>query len=164
MAPRTAWTKIKDFEYGVQLMDGETALRKFGTLSKFLGGPLGRMLGSLETHEPEQLGTALSEIGDSLASDDFMELVKTLLEGCVARETKNPKNQIALIQNGVTAIFAGHFAGEFGTLVGLIWFALKENYGGFLDGLPKAKGALQRAQQQAQQRLSPKEPTGGLPG
>jgi hypothetical protein len=163
----TRKTTIKGCEYTIQLMDGDRALTRFGTLAKFLGGPFGRLLasGMEKAHNaaPELVAAALSELGQHLSTPEFRELVYDMLAGSFAKP-KGAKEATPLVtEDGNIELFKGHFRGEIGALLQLAWFALRENFESFSDALPGLGGLLQLAQERALRRLSQEDTTGGSP-
>ena len=136
-------TKIKDCEYTIKLLDGDSGFAGFGTLAKYAGGPIGYLLAAGSAGEsPSMIADALRELGAALGSPEMRDLMYQMLEGStVCAEGGKP---MPMIVGGNREIFKHHFTGKPGQIAKLALFALKENYSDFFDVLPGLDGLVQR--------------------
>jgi hypothetical protein len=138
-------TTIKDCEYTIKVLDGDSALIGFGVLAQYLAGPIGQLLHIGDSGNRALLGDAMRELGRALGSPDMRALAYTMLEGSTVTAA-GQKKAMPLIADGNKELFKGHFAGKIGEELQLIWFAMKANYANFLDALPDLAELRRRLQ------------------
>lgn len=151
--------KIADCEYTIQVVDAEAALIGFGTLAKYLMGPLGQLLASEKSSDPELLSNAMRELGHVLSAADMRALCFDLIEDSTV--TAAGGKPMPLVKSGNRVLWKQHFAGKIGESMQLFWFAIKENFANFFDALPDLVQLRQKIQKMTQGDLSyPSSTTG----
>lgn len=130
--------KIKDVEYTIELLDGDSALIGFGLLARHLTGPLGLLLASQKDGEhPELFASGIKELGAVLADPEMRAFAYKMLEGSKTQVSAQPLPQPLILADGNRMLFNEHFKGRVGDMLRLIWFAIRENYRNFSDALPE---------------------------
>ena len=123
---------INGRNYSIILLPATRGLTVSNRLVKSLGPAIGVLLDNSKVKEvlfPEEqsmftdMAIALVRQLDEL---DLENTIKELLNGCAC--------------NGQPLDFDKHFAGNYGELVAVVEFALKENFGDFFTTYLKAKG------------------------
>lgn len=132
----TKTIKVSGVTYEIALLPAEDGLELSTQLFGYLGGALGAFLGTDGAADPKVMAAAMSELGQHVASKSFRDLMLRILEGLRA-------NDRIILDGRNRALFNEHFGANYGALVQVFLFALKENFGSFFD-VPGLAGLVQK--------------------
>lgn len=135
-------TVIAGVTYSIAPLDANRGFPLLAKFGKFLGGAVAVML-AIEPDQPvplEVARTAGKELGEHVASPDFLEVVYGLCEGVTILEEGKPPR--VLVHGSNRTVFGAHFRGNYKPLGELMVEALRVNFGGFFDENSDLAGTL----------------------
>lgn len=134
---------VGETTYSITTLPGDKGLELIVLLPKFAGGALGALFAMDEDApmDPLLVMRALGELGAQMASPDFLRFVYGLLDGVSIQGGPGIGSQTL----STRAVFATHFAGNYGALLRVLVATGRHNFGGFFDAFPEFGALLQRA-------------------
>ena len=148
MAATTNRKTIGGAEYEIGMLKWGAANELFGRLVKSLGAALGK-LATGNSMVNVDIGPVIGKLAQDLTSDDILD-IRDILIGEKAIKFKTGQGWPAMDKN----MWEVHFAGKYFDSMKVIVFALKVNYGDFLDGVRTAFADHQEAQDLGKKALS----------
>lgn len=138
MAVRGITTTIGGHEWSTNTLPATAGLKVITRISRIIGGglagiPSGMSLDSdaLTGADVSELGPMIAALTERLADDDTVDTVRLLLS-----DLHKDRHRVD---------FDGEFSGNYGVLIDLIGWAVRENFGSFLRDSPRLAALAQLA-------------------
>lgn len=137
MGIRKIETDVGGAHWEMMTLPATVGLETFSKVVDLVGSPLGVAVGGIKDEEKfdmsnELFGKAVAKMASGLASPSTTKLVKTLLTG--------------LRRDSQKVGFDDYFSGNYGELMELLWWSLRENFESFLSGNPAVENLVAKAQ------------------
>lgn len=138
MALRKIETKVGGAKWELMTLPSTTGLSCLTQISSIIGSPAGAAAAGIKKGSSaldlrtDLIGPAISKMMEKLAEVDTADLVKTLLTD--------------LRKNDKPVEFDDEFSGDYGILMKLVAWSIRENFGSFLKGNPVLDGLVKKVQ------------------